>query len=177
MAFELGAVDDDVIDLIAELAFGETGNARFGIELLWRAGKYTDAQGASTVEAECVRMAVSNIIPGMRRSELAGLGLHEKLFLLAVARTFKENDQAYASLSEVEKTYAVICEEFNEQPNGHSQIWKYAQFLSSQRILKIEVRNSTTRGRFTQVSLLSIPAFELEKELSASLGPEKERRQ
>lgn len=177
MAFELGAVDDDVIDLIAELAFGETGNARFGIELLWRAGKYTDAQGASTVEAECVRMAVSNIIPGMRRSELAGLGLHEKLFLLAVARTFKENDQAYASLSEVEKTYAVICEEFNEQPNGHSQIWKYAQFLSSQRILKIEVRNSTTRGRFTQVSLLSIPAFELEKELSASLEPERERRQ
>ena len=44
MAFELGAVPEDVVDLIAELAFSETGNARFGIELLWRAGKYADAE-------------------------------------------------------------------------------------------------------------------------------------
>ena len=73
MAFELGAVEEDVVDLIAELAFKETGNARFGIELLWRAGKYADAEELEQVEAECVRIAVSNIIPGMRRSDLAGL--------------------------------------------------------------------------------------------------------
>ncbi len=174
MAFELGAVEEDVVDLIAELAFTETGNARFGIELLWRAGKYADAQETGRVEPECVRMAVSNIIPGLRRSELAGLGFHEKMFLLAVARYFKqENEQAYALLSEVEKTYAVICEEMGEQPNSHTQIWNYAQFLSSMKILKVEVASSTTRGRSTQVSLLSIPAHELEKELSASLENEK----
>ena len=89
MAFELGAVEEDVVELIAELAFSETGNARFGIELLWRAGKYADAEQACIVEAEYVRLAVSNIIPGIRRNELAGLGLHEKIFLLAVARYFK----------------------------------------------------------------------------------------
>ncbi len=174
MAFELGAVEEDVIGLIAELAFTETGNARFGIELLWRAGKYADAEEAEMVEPECVRMAISNIIPGARRSDLARLGLHEKLFLLAVARYFKDqNEQAYALLSEVEKTYAVICEEMGEKPNGHTQLWNYAKFLSSLKILKIEVRNSATRGRSTQISLLSIPALELEKELSALVAQEK----
>ena len=44
MAFELGTVEEDVVGLIAELAFKETGNARFGIELLWRAGKYADSK-------------------------------------------------------------------------------------------------------------------------------------
>ncbi len=175
MAFELGTVQEDVVDLISELAFTETGNARFGIELLWRAGKYADAADAGLVEPECVRMAVSSIIPGLRRSELAGLGLHEKLFLLAVARYFKENEQAYASLSEVEKTYAVVCEEFGEKPNSHTQVWNHAQFLSSLGILKTVVATSTVRGRSTQVSLPSIPAFELEKELSASLEVEKGR--
>ena len=174
-AFELGAVEEDVVDLIAELAFKETGNARFGIELLWRAGKYADAQDAEIVGAECVRTAVSSIVPGVRRSELAGLSLHEKLFLLAIARYFKENEQAYAQLSEVEKSYAVICEEFNEKPNSHTQVWNYAKYLSSLGILKTEVAASTTRGRSTRVSLLSIPAFELEKQLSASLEDEKER--
>jgi hypothetical protein len=48
-------------------------------------------------------------------------------------------------------------------------VWNYAQFLSSIGILKTEVMSSTVRGRSTQVSLLSIPAIELEKELSASL--------
>lgn len=174
-AFELGAVPEDVVDLISELAFTETGNARFGIELLWRAGKYADAQDAGSVEPECVRMAVSNIIPGLRRNELVALGLHEKLFLLAVARYFKENEQAYVSLSEVEKAYAVACEEFDETPNGHTQIWTYAQYLSKLGILKTEVANAETRGRTTQLSLPAIPAGELEKEMTTNLAEEKRR--
>jgi cell division control protein 6 len=173
MAFELGAVQEDVVDLIAELAFKEPGNARFGIELLWRAGKYADAQDAEVVKPEFVRMAVSSIIPGVQRSALAGLSFHEKMFLLAVARYFKENEQAYAYLSEVEKAYAVICEEFDERPNSHTQVWNYAQSLSLLGILKTEVASSAARGRSTQVSLLTIPASELEKELSAQLESEK----
>jgi archaeal cell division control protein 6 len=172
MAFELGAVEDDVVDLISELAFKETGNARFGIELLWRAGKYADAQDAGRVAPECVRMALSSIVPSIRRSELAGLGLHQKLFLLAAARYFKGNEQAYALLSELEKAYAVVCEEFDVKPNNHTQLWNYAQFLSSMGTLTLEV--ATTRGRSTQVSL-SIPASELEKELIAGLEEEKEK--
>ncbi|MGO8807224.1 MAG: ORC1-type DNA replication protein [Candidatus Bathyarchaeia archaeon] len=175
MAFELGTVEEDVVGLIAELSFKETGNARFGIELLWRAGKYADSTDAEMVEAECVRMAVSSIIPSMRRSDLASLGLHQKLFLLAVARFFKENEQAYATLSEIEKAYLIVCEEFNQKANSHTQIWNYAQYLSSLGVIKIEVASSASRGRSTQVSLPAIPAFELEKELSSSLTSEKER--
>lgn len=169
MAFEVGAFPEDVVDLVAELALTETGNARFGIELLWRAGKYADAEDKGTVEAECVRLAVSSIIPSLRRSELLSLGLHEKLFLLAVARYFKENEDAYVSLSEIEKNYAVACEEFEVIPNSHTQIWNYAQYLAKLGVLKAEVAVSGTRGRTTRLSLPSIPSVELEKELSDAL--------
>jgi cell division control protein 6 len=91
------------------------------------------------------------------------------LFLLGVARVFKESQKAYASLSEVEKAYAVVCEEFDEQQHSHTQLWKHAQFLSALGILKTEVAATGTRGRSTRVSLPSIPVCELEKELSASL--------
>ena len=174
MAFELGAVEEDVVDLIAELAFKETGNARFGIELLWRAGKYADAEELEQVIAECVRTAASNIVPGMRKSDLATLGLHEKLFLLAVARYFKENQEATASLNKIETTYGVICEELGEKPSGHTQVWTYAQFLSSMGILKTEV-SASPHGRSTKISLLSIPSVELEKELSANLKSEERK--
>ena len=175
-AFEIGVVPEDVVDLIAELAYTESGNARFGIELLWRAGKYADAQDAPAVEPECVRNAVSSIIPSLRRSELASMGLHERLFLLAVARFFKENEQAYVSLSEVEKAYGVVCEEYDQTPNGHTQIWNYAQYLSKLGVIKTEVATVETRGRTTRLSLPAIPAVELERELMTSLQVRDRRR-
>jgi cell division control protein 6 len=169
MAFEPSTVPEDVVDLISELAVFESGNARFAIELLWRAGKYADAEGLDAVMPECVRKAVSNIIPTVRRSELASLGFHEKLFLLGTARFFKENKKAYASLSEIEEAYAVICEEFDEKQHSHTQLWKYLRLLSALDILKTEVTAAGTRGRSTRISLPSIPAYELEKELSAAI--------
>jgi cell division control protein 6 len=169
LAFAPSTVPEDVVSMASELAFSESGNARFAIELLWRAGKYADADGLGEVSPECMRKAVSSIIPTLRKSELASLGLHEKLFLLGAARVFKESQKAYASLVEIEKAYAVVCEEFDEQPHSHTQVWKHAQFLSALGILKTEVASNGTRGRATRVSLPSVPAGELEKELSAAL--------
>ncbi len=169
LAFKPSTVLEDVVSLVAELASSENGNARFAIELLWRAGKYADADGLGEVSPECLRKAVSSIIPTLRKSELASLGLHEKLFLLGVARVFKESQKAYASLTEVEKVYGVVCEEYDEQPHSHTQLWKHAQFLSALGILKTEVTSAGARGRSTRVSLPAIPAAELEKELSAAL--------
>jgi cell division control protein 6 len=169
MAFEPSTVPEDVVDLVAELAVSESGNARFAIELLWRAGKYADVEDVGSVAPECVRKAVSSIIPTIRRSELTSLGFHEKLFLLGAARIFKENQKAYASLSEIEGAYAVVCEEFDEQPHSHTQLWKYLKLFSALGILKTEVSATGTRGRSTRVSLPSIPAYELEKELSVAV--------
>jgi cell division control protein 6 len=173
MAFEFGAVPEDVVDLISELAFTETGNARFGIELLWRAGKYADAKDADMVEAECVRTAMSAIIPSLRRSELVSLALHEKLLLLAVARYFKENEDAYVSMGVVEKVYSIVCEEFEVVPNSHTQIWNYLQYLTKLGVLKAEV-GTEVRGRTNRISLPTIPAVELEREMSESLTQEKD---
>jgi cell division control protein 6 len=169
MAFEPSRVPEDVVDLVADLAVSESGNARFAIELLWRAGKYADAEDLDEVEPECVRKAVSSITPTLRRSEVASLGFHEKLFLLGAARVFKESQRTYASLSEIEEGYSVVCEEVGEQPHSHTQLWKYVQLFSALGILKAEVAEAGTRGRSTRVSLPSVSAYELEKELSAAL--------
>ena len=169
LAFENGTVAEEVVDLIAELAVSESGNARFAIELLWRAGKYADVEDADEVQPECVRKAVSSIIPTLRKSELTSLGRHERLFLLGATRIFKDRQKAYASLSEVERAYAVVCEEYNEKPNSHTQLWNYVQLLSTLSIIKTEVTQTGTRGRTTRISLPAVSAAELELELVASL--------
>jgi cell division control protein 6 len=173
LAFKPSTVQEDTVSLIAELARSEGGNARFAIELLWRAGKYADAEDLGTVTPECVRKAMSSIYAMARKSDLATLSLHEKLFLLGVARFFKENsDRAYASLTEVERAYAVACEEFDVQPHTHTQLWKYLQMLSALGIIKKSVSSAGQRGRTTLICLPGIPVQELEKELTTLLGCE-----
>ena len=169
MAFEPATVPEDSVFFIAELAKSETGNARFAIELLWRAGKYADSEASELVLPEFIRKAFSSIFPSVKKSELDSLGMHEKLLLLGVARVFKESENAYALLSEVEKAYAIACEEYGEEPSSHTQVWKYTQFLSALGFLKTEVAAVSTRGRTTHISLPSIPARELEKEIISCL--------
>jgi cell division control protein 6 len=169
LAFKPLTVPEDAIGSIAELAFSEGGNARFAIELLWRAGKYADAEDLGTVTPERVRRAVSSIIPTMRKSELASLSLHERLLLLGISRLFKETQKAYISLAEAEQAYTVACEEYDDQPHSHTQLWKYLHTLSALEIVRTEVSAVGSRGRSTLICLPRIPAHELEKELSALL--------
>jgi cell division control protein 6 len=169
MAFKPLTVLEDVISLIADIAYSEGGNARFAIELLWRAGKYADAEDLDSVTPECVRRAASSITPTLSKSELTHLGLHEKLFLLAIARLFKKSEKVYVSLVEAEKAYRVVCEEFGVQPRSHTQLWKYLRFLLSLGVLKTEVLNVDVRGRSTIIYLPRISACELERELTSIL--------
>ncbi len=172
LAFKSLTVPEDTISLTAEIAFSEGGNARFGIELLWRAGKYADAEDLEVVTPECVRKAVSSIIPTIRKSDLASLSFHEKLFLLGIARIFKEGQKAYISLTDAEQVYAVVCEEFNMKPHSHTQLWKYLQTLSDVGIVETEVSAAGNRGRSTLIYLSRIPIHELEKELTVLLEKE-----
>jgi len=169
LAFKPLAVPEDTLSLVAEIAASESGNARFGIELLWRAGKYADAGDQDTVPPECVRKAVSSIIPEMRKSDLATLGLHEKLFLLGIARTLKKNLKAYVTFTEAERSYAVVCEEFETTPKSHTQLWKYLRNLSSLGIVKSETMTGASRGRSTGICLPRIPTEELENGLKTLL--------
>lgn len=169
LAFKPLVVPEETVNAIAELAFSENGNARFGIELLWRAGKYASAENLDTVAPECARKAVSSIIPATRKSDLVYLGLHEKLLLLGIARIFKESHKAHVSLAEAEQFYMVACEEFNTRPHSHTQLWKYLQNLSGIGIVETEVSAAGLRGRSTLVYLPRISAHDLEKELSALL--------
>jgi cell division control protein 6 len=172
LAFKPLTVPEDTISLIAELAFSEGGNARFGIELLWRAGKYADAENLGNVVPDCVRKAASSIVPAMRKSDLASLGYHEKLFLLGIARLFKESQKAQVSLTEAEQAYAIACEEFGAKPHSHTQLWKYLQTLSAVGIVEAKVSPNESHGRSTFIYLTRIPMSELEKELSALLEKE-----
>jgi cell division control protein 6 len=169
-AFHENMVPEQTIDLAAESAALEGGDARYAIELLWRAGKYADAEGAREVSPEHVRKASASVYPSVSKDTVLSLGLHEKLFLLAIARHFRLSGAAYLSMGEAESAYAVVCEEYGQERRGHTQLWKYVRELAALDIVKAVASSVGQRGKTTMLSLPRVPATELEKEISKTLG-------
>jgi len=168
LAFMKGAVPEQSVEHIAQVAAGE-GDARYAIELLWRAGKYADSTGLREVTPECVRKAAVSVYPAIRKDVVRSFGLHEKLFLLSVARHFQRTTSAYASMGELENEYAVASEEYGEEPRGHTQLWKYVKELSALGIVEARLSGAGRRGKTTLIGLPRVPASDLGEVLEASL--------
>ena len=169
-AFYDNAIYPETLDLVAESAALHGGDARYAIELLWRAGKYADTENSRLVQPEHVRKASESVYPIVRKDSISQLNLHQKLFLLGVARRFKQSDAAYLSMGEAENAYAIVCEEYGAEKRGHTQLWKYVQELSALDVIKTEHSSAGQRGKTTLINLPHVSATELEQELVKTLG-------
>ena len=169
LGFYEGAIRDDVVRFVAELS-ASRGDARFAIELLWRAGKLAESEGKREVMPEHVRKALARVWP-VPREVVVGLPTQAKLILLAIAREFQMTDEPYLRMGELEDTYRAICEEFGVRPLRHTQTWKYVRELADRGIISAELSGPGVKGRTTLIGL-RVPAEELRKVMEEELGRE-----
>jgi cell division control protein 6 len=162
-ALKEGVIDDDTLNMIAEIA-ASRGDARYALELLWRAGKYADAEGSNKILPEHVRKAQSDVFP-FPVNIILELSLHEKLLLLSIASILKKSKSTHTNMGEVESVYNMICENKKIEPRKHTQLWEYLQNLKNIGIIQTKVIN--TKGRTTIINLTGIPAEKLESILSS----------
>jgi cell division control protein 6 len=169
MAFRPGAMPPEIIDFIGELAASESGDARYGIDLLHGSGMYADSSHSQEVLPEHVRKAAAGLFPAIRPEEFRGLSHHEQLALLGIARFFLHSREAKATTGEAETSYRVVCEEYGEAPRGHTQFWKYLNALSGLGAISTEL-SASEKGRTQLIGLPKMPAEELERRMVEIVG-------
>ena len=174
-AFKENIVSDEALQLVSDIG-GQSGDARYSIELLWRAGKYADSENAKHVSTEHVRKAAGSVYPTLRGEYINALSSHEKYMLLALARVLGESQEAYASIGAVEREYKAVCEEYDDEPRKHTQIWKYARGLGAIGIIAASKSGEGVRGKTTLLGLQSIPASTMREQLEAALTSERKRK-
>lgn len=167
LAFHPNSVEEDVVELIADLA-AERGDARFAIELLHKAGQAADEQAKRLVQPEHVRAAKAHIHPFITEERLAELDRRKALVLLGLARVLRRGG-AYAKTGDVESAYQAACEEYGDTPRGHTQFWTYIQDLDALGLLKAKRSGKGVVGTTTLMSLPDVPAEVLEARLGELL--------
>lgn len=157
LAFHNNTVHEDCIDLIADIA-SEWGDARFAIELLWKAGIAADHQRVQMVAPEHVRAAKAETYSVVTESKLRNLERHHLLTLYAIAKRLKKDGTAYVNTGDAEKTYAVTCEEYDEKPRTHTMFWNYLKDIEGAGFINIKLSGKGQLGTTQLISLPDIPA-------------------
>jgi cell division control protein 6 len=163
-AFRENTVRPDTIQLISDIT-GDRGDARYAIEILWRAGKFAEAEGVSEVLPEHVRKASASVYSSIRKETLNFLRLHEILLLLGICRKLGQAESAYITMGDAEEAYKVVCEEYDKKPHGHTKIWEYVQELEDVGIIITKISGPGLRGKTTLIGVPEVPASILEKEI------------
>ncbi len=174
------AVSDEIIKMIADAVGYDPatkrgyGDARMAIKILWFAARHAENEGRSHVLPEDVRYVINRgVLPTIYDPEfLEKLQLHEKLLLLAIARTLMLNrERAYVSMGVVKLEYEDLCENYGVKPLGHTSVWERIQRLRNLGLIETRVAKGRTRGRTThilipeQIGISKVPLNLLEKTL------------
>ena len=138
LGFYPNTVLGESIDLIADIA-SDCGDARFAIELLWKAGMYADEKHTKQVVPEYVRTAKAETFSVVTETKLKNLGRNQLLLLLAIAKRLQKDGSAYANTGEVEKTYTITCEEYSEEPRAHTMFWQYLKDVEQAGFITLKI--------------------------------------
>jgi cell division control protein 6 len=169
LAFHLGTVNKDCLELIADIS-SEWGDARFAIELLWKAGISADHQHVDLVTPEHVRAAKAETYSIVTESKLKNLDHHQLLTLYAIAKRLKKDGTAYVKTGDAEKSYDILCEEYNEKPRTHTMFWTYLKEIQNAGFINIKSSGKGHLGSTQFISLPDIPAEVVSDKIKELLG-------
>ena len=169
LAFHKGAVQDDCIDLIADIS-SEWGDARFAIELLWKAGIAADHNHDDIVTPEYVRAAKAETYSVVTETKLKNLKKHELLTLYSISKRLKNDGTAYTSTGDAEKTYKITCEEYGEKSRSHTMFWSYLKKVENAGFIYLKQSGKGQLGTTQIISLPDIPAEVVEDKVKELLS-------
>ncbi len=164
--FREGAVSQGAIALTAAYAARQSGDARYALQLLLRAGDVADEEGASVVTEKHVEKAKERVEEDIILEMIEALPEQEQILLLAVAKltlsrkgqkTFGSDDVVLTS-GEVYEAYAHLARELGKEPVSDRWFREYISELSMYGLLNVVQAGKGFRGNTRIIRLLFSPA-------------------
>ena len=94
LAFRKGTISDEVIHLISNI-IQQSGDLRYGLDLLLSSGKFAELRNFTEIDPECVRYANNKIISTVSKENIQNLPKHPLILLLSIIRCLKRNNQVF----------------------------------------------------------------------------------
>ncbi|PIT84039.1 hypothetical protein COU37_05270 [Candidatus Micrarchaeota archaeon CG10_big_fil_rev_8_21_14_0_10_45_29] len=167
--FKEGAVHESAVNLAAAIAAQETGDARYALKLLLKAGEFADERKISMVTDKEVEEARRNVDIDLATETIATLPAHQQLVLLSVC-SLSLKGASYAKLGnsdaernlmsgEVYEEYSKMCRKYKKPKR--SARW-YREYLNDLEMLGLITTIESGRGMRGHTRLIK-PGYDAEQ--------------
>ncbi len=152
LSFKEGVVEDSAINLAAAITAQETGDARYALKLMLKAGEIADEKGLNKITDKEVELARVGVDDDLAAETIVTLPDHQQFVLLAIAnltiygsRYSKLNDVETGFLfsGEVYEEYRKVCKEYHKKPR--TARW-YQEYLNDLEMLGLITTVESGKG-------------------------------
>ncbi|MCY3412951.1 MAG: AAA family ATPase [Candidatus Heimdallarchaeota archaeon] len=159
LAFYDEVISAEVFDLIIDIC-SRTRNARHGIEILLRAGLKANAGGMSTITADLVRSAKTEVYPELRTDIFQDLKKNELIAALAIGQLLLKQNKVSATVNESYEKFKLLSEEYDFKIQSLATFRVCLDSLEKLGIISHTVGSlqDGSRGRRSKITLYDIPA-------------------
>ncbi len=172
IAFREGAVDPSAIALAAAYAAKQSGDARFALALLLRAGEIAEEEGTERVTEVHVRKARERVEEDIILDMIRALPQQEQIVLLALARLVAARrgirklgeDGSVVTSGELFDAYVKTARELGVSPVSDRWFREYISDLDMYGIIRATQAGKGFRGN-TRIIRLNVPAEKVLKVL------------
>lgn len=158
-AMVAGTVSEEAIDAITDMS-ADLGDARMAIDILDKAARLAEMRPKAIITADDVASVSDMVSSVVNVTRLESLGKNELFTLLAFARATRT--KPYVTLADAEKTYAIVCEEYEVPARKHTQFYGFTDTLVKDNLLAC--RNAD-EGKAKVYSIQDIPPKQMCKKL------------
>lgn len=171
MGFVDGAVHESAINLAAAIAAGETGDARYALKLILKAGEIADEEGKGKVKDIEVEKARKSVNEDIVAEAIVVLPEHQQLVLYALSN-LSVSGSRYSKLGgseeglllsgEVYEEYCRVCRGSKKKPR--SARW-YREYLNDLELLGLLIMVESGRGikGHTRLIKIAYPPAQIKK--------------
>ncbi|GAI75037.1 unnamed protein product, partial [marine sediment metagenome] len=155
------AISNKLIKTISELVY-QSGDIRYGLNLLWKSSKIAESQDLKYITMECVRLGNQDIVPFSTLDVLKYMTLQKVIFLLAIIKALKKSGKIQISSLVITNSYLILCENLGIKPRSYSQLWNYLQDFKTENLITVEIKSEAIKGRRALVAVqeISLSKFE-----------------
>jgi cell division control protein 6 len=160
--FTVGVVDSSAVNLAAAITSQESGDARYALKLLNKAGEIVQQEGRSKVTDEDVEAARNKVELDLTLETINTLPEMHQLVLYAIANLSKEGskygrleglERGFLFSGEVYEEYEKACKSARKRPR--SSRW-YKEYLNDLEMLGLIITTPSGKGVRGQTTLIRI---------------------
>jgi len=160
--FQDGVVDNSAINLAAAITAQESGDARYALKLLHKAGEMAEQAGRKKVTDDDVEAARRKVELDLAAETIATLPENHQTVLYAIAKISQKGskysrlegvDESFLFSGEIHEEYEGLCKKFRKRPRTLRWFKEYLNDLEMLGLITTTPSSKGIRGHTTLIKL------------------------